>query len=118
MWQITEGSRLSIGGVGTPATSEDPQPALDLVEEGVEWPEEKGIWERGHSRNGGCIERHCWWFSMRMEKGRWRGGAFYMMKGQTWHVSSPIQGPRNLLQPNIPSIESGRSRRPEVCSVG
>ena len=44
--EIIEDSRQSIGGVGMPATSGDPQPALDLVEEGVEQPEEEGeIWE-------------------------------------------------------------------------
>ena len=46
-WRFTEGSRLLIEEVGTSLTVGDPQAVLDLVEEGVEWPEgERGMGER------------------------------------------------------------------------
>ena len=52
----------------------------------------------------------------KMGKGRWRSEAFCTRRGQTWHVSDPAQGPRNLLWQNTPSIRSGRSGKPEFHS--
>ena len=102
------------------ATSEDPQPALDLVEEGVERPEGgEGIWKREDTVEmvdalrdmaGGVVMR-------KMGKERQRGGIFYMMREWTWHISNPVQGPRSLLWQNTLSIRSGKSGKPEICSV-
>ena len=39
---------------------------------------------------------------------------FYRRPRRTWHVSSPILGPKNLLRLNIPFIGSGRSGKIEV----
>ena len=121
MQGFTEGSRLSTGGVRTSATARDPQPMLDLVEKEIEWPEgERGIWEREDIVEMVDALRDMFGgFSVReMGKGKWRGGVFYMAREWTWHFSNAAQGPRNLLQPSIPPMRSGRSRRSEIHSVG
>ena len=70
--------------------------------------------KRRRGRNGGCIVRHGGGFDKReVKSGRWRGEDFYTKRGRTWHVSDPAQGPRNLPQPSIPSIGSGRNGKTE-----
>ena len=70
---------------------------------------------RSGGKGGGGIVRHDGdGFSEGGTKGgRQRGEVFYKRRERTWHFSSPIQGPKSPLWPNILSIGSGRNGKRE-----
>ena len=67
---------------------------------------------RSGGKGGGMVRHDDGVFIKRETGGGTRRGVgFYRRSGRTWHVSSPVRGPRSLPRPNILSIRSGRNGR-------